>query len=30
VTQPDWALGFTWDIVLRGQAATVFEGTGEI
>jgi protocatechuate 3,4-dioxygenase, beta subunit len=30
VTQPDWALGFTWDTVLRGQAATVFEGTGEI
>jgi protocatechuate 3,4-dioxygenase, beta subunit len=25
VTQPDWALGYTWDIVLRGPAATVFE-----
>ena len=22
---PDWALGFEWDIVLRGRAATVFE-----
>jgi protocatechuate 3,4-dioxygenase, beta subunit len=25
VTQPDWALGFSWDIVLRGPEATVFE-----
>jgi protocatechuate 3,4-dioxygenase beta subunit len=25
VTEPDWALGFEWDIVLRGRAATVFE-----
>jgi protocatechuate 3,4-dioxygenase beta subunit len=25
VTQPDWALGYVWDIVLRGPAATVFE-----
>jgi protocatechuate 3,4-dioxygenase, beta subunit len=25
VTQPDWALGYTWDIVLRGREATVFE-----
>jgi len=24
-TQPDWALGYQWDIVLRGPAATVFE-----
>jgi protocatechuate 3,4-dioxygenase, beta subunit len=25
LTEPDWALGFEWDIVLRGSAATVFE-----
>jgi protocatechuate 3,4-dioxygenase, beta subunit len=25
VTEPDWALGYHWDIVLRGRAATVFE-----
>jgi protocatechuate 3,4-dioxygenase beta subunit len=25
VTQPDWALGYRWDIVLRGRGATVFE-----
>jgi protocatechuate 3,4-dioxygenase beta subunit len=25
VTQPEWALGYRWDIVLRGQAATPFE-----
>jgi protocatechuate 3,4-dioxygenase beta subunit len=25
LTQPDWALGFEWDIVLRGPSATVFE-----
>jgi protocatechuate 3,4-dioxygenase beta subunit len=25
VTQPDWALGYQWDIVLRGREATVFE-----
>jgi len=24
-TKPDWALGYTWDIVLRGRTATVFE-----
>jgi protocatechuate 3,4-dioxygenase beta subunit len=24
-TEPDWALGFSWDIVLRGRSATVFE-----
>ncbi len=24
-TEPDWALGYTWDIVLRGRTATVFE-----
>jgi protocatechuate 3,4-dioxygenase, beta subunit len=28
LTVPDWALGFEWDIVLRGRGATVFE-TGE-
>jgi protocatechuate 3,4-dioxygenase, beta subunit len=25
ITQPEWALGFAWDIVLRGREATVFE-----
>jgi protocatechuate 3,4-dioxygenase beta subunit len=25
VTEPDWALGYQWDIVLRGRGATVFE-----
>jgi len=25
LTIPDWALGFEWDIVLRGRSATVFE-----
>ncbi len=25
LTEPDWALGYRWDIVLRGRAATVFE-----
>jgi protocatechuate 3,4-dioxygenase, beta subunit len=25
VTQPDWALGYQWDIVLRGTEAAVFE-----
>ena len=25
VTEPEWALGFRWDIVLRGREATVFE-----
>ena len=24
LTQPEWALGYTWDIVLRGRGATVF------
>jgi protocatechuate 3,4-dioxygenase beta subunit len=24
-TEPDWALGYSWDIVLRGRSATVFE-----
>ena len=25
VTQPEWALGYQWDIVLRGRDATAFE-----
>jgi protocatechuate 3,4-dioxygenase beta subunit len=25
ITQPEWALGYEWDIVLRGREATVFE-----
>jgi len=25
LTQPEWALGYTWDIVLRGRDAAVFE-----
>ena len=25
-TEPEWALGFRWDIVLRGRAATPREG----
>ena len=25
LTQPEWALGYNWDIVLRGRSATVFE-----
>ena len=25
LTQPEWALGYRWDIVLRGRGATVFE-----
>ena len=24
-TQPEWALGYDWDIVLRGRDATAFE-----
>lgn len=28
-TQPDWALGYRWDIVLRGRTATVFETPGK-
>jgi protocatechuate 3,4-dioxygenase, beta subunit len=24
-TEPDWALGYSWDIVLRGRSATAFE-----
>jgi protocatechuate 3,4-dioxygenase, beta subunit len=29
VTQPDWALGYQWDIVLRGRDATAFEAGDE-
>ena len=25
VTEPEWALGYRWDVVLRGRAATPFE-----
>jgi hypothetical protein len=25
MTQPEWALGYEWDIVLRGSRTTVFE-----
>ncbi len=28
LTQPEWALGYHWDIVLRGRDATVFEYEG--
>ena len=24
-TEPHWALGYSWDVVLRGRSATVFE-----
>jgi protocatechuate 3,4-dioxygenase beta subunit len=26
VTEPEWALGWRWDIVLGGAVATPFEG----
>jgi protocatechuate 3,4-dioxygenase beta subunit len=29
LTEPDWALGYRWDIVLRGRTATYFESDGE-
>jgi protocatechuate 3,4-dioxygenase beta subunit len=29
LTQPDWALGFAWDIVLRGPAATAIQWAGD-
>jgi protocatechuate 3,4-dioxygenase, beta subunit len=29
VTEPDWALGYRWDIVLRGRDATAFERAEE-
>jgi protocatechuate 3,4-dioxygenase, beta subunit len=25
LTEPEWSLGFAWDVVLRGRGATVFE-----
>jgi protocatechuate 3,4-dioxygenase beta subunit len=25
LTEPEWALGYRWDIVLRGRDATPFE-----
>ncbi|HLX48853.1 MAG TPA: protocatechuate 3,4-dioxygenase subunit beta [Streptosporangiaceae bacterium] len=28
-TEPEWALGYTWDIVLRGREATPFEGSDD-
>jgi protocatechuate 3,4-dioxygenase beta subunit len=28
-TEPDWALGYSWDIVLRGRSATAFETTAD-
>ena len=28
-TEPEWALAYTWDIVLRGHGAAVFEGRDE-
>jgi protocatechuate 3,4-dioxygenase beta subunit len=28
-TEPEWALGYQWDIVLRGRAATRFENGGD-
>ena len=27
VTEPEWALGYRWDIVVRGPYATPFEGS---
>ena len=29
VTEPEWALGYRWDVVLRGPAATPFEAPRE-
>ena len=28
LTQPEWALGYPWDIVLRGRSATAFDERG--
>jgi protocatechuate 3,4-dioxygenase beta subunit len=28
LTRPDWAVGFRWDIVLRGREGTPFESGG--
>jgi protocatechuate 3,4-dioxygenase beta subunit len=30
ITAPEWALGWRWDIVLRGPAATPFEAEQEV
>jgi len=30
ITEPEWALGYRWDIVVRGPSATLFEARGEI
>jgi protocatechuate 3,4-dioxygenase, beta subunit len=30
VTEPDWALGYVWDIVLRGPGSTAFEPGREV
>jgi protocatechuate 3,4-dioxygenase, beta subunit len=30
LTEPDWALAYSWDIVLRGRTATVFESEEEL
>ena len=29
VTEPEWALGYRWDIVVRGSPGTPFEPYGE-
>jgi protocatechuate 3,4-dioxygenase beta subunit len=29
LTEPEWALGYRWDIVLRGRASTPFEPEGD-
>jgi protocatechuate 3,4-dioxygenase beta subunit len=29
VTRPEWALGYQWDIVLRGRDGCAFEPEGE-
>lgn len=29
ITEPEWALGFRWDVVVRGPAATPFEGPAD-
>ena len=29
LTEPEWALGYSWDIVLRGRDATPFEAGGD-
>src|SRR5579875_3068076 len=29
LTEPEWALGYQWDIVLRGREQTVFEHAGQ-